>query len=144
MQIRIDQRGYPQKVLEKFEMHTCKERAMPLESKPAPPDKDEEAMDQICTVKQWDASYMQLLEAALTSHTLLVFLAALLEIPRYTTGKRSNTYCATSKEPYILVSHLSTRLFLLLDWLHTQILTMVVIRWQASLPVAISFMLMVS
>jgi len=65
----------------------------------------------ICTVKQWDAFYMQLLEAALTSHTLLVFLAALLEIPQYTTGKRSNTYCDTSKEPYTLVSHLSTRTF---------------------------------
>ena len=45
-QIRIDQRSYLQKVLEKFEMHTCKGRAMPLESKPVPRGKDEEAMDQ--------------------------------------------------------------------------------------------------
>ena len=44
-QIRIDQRGYLQKVLEKFEMHTSKGRAMPLESKPVPRSKDEEAID---------------------------------------------------------------------------------------------------
>ena len=73
-QIRIDQRGYLQKVLEKFEMHTYKGRVMPLEPKPVPHGKNRRPWIKICTIKQWDASYMQLLEAALTSHTLLVFL----------------------------------------------------------------------
>ena len=110
---------------------------MPLESKPVPRGKDEEAMDQ----NLYCQAVGCILYAALGSRPDFAYAIGVLG--RFA-GDPSVHHWKAIKHLLRYIKgtlHLSLPLVhkdILLDCLHTQMLTMVVMRWQASLPVDIS------